>query len=110
LKPRWGESSVKLASKLLQDPNKVCGTCMHVRLNLGLVGSLDFKLKLKQIMQRVTAKCTTTEDINIDDRLFEVLALLNWLQKQKFYCKKEKNWTHLFDAACYAWQAKLHSL
>lgn len=83
---------------------------MHVRLNLGLVGSLDFKLKLKQIMQRLTTQCKTTEDISIDNHLFEVLALLKWLSKQKFYCKREKGWTHLFDAACYAWQPKLHSL
>jgi len=102
----WTESTVRLASKLLLDPNKVCGTCVHLRLNLGLVGSLDFKLKLKQIMQQLTAQCTTTEDISIDAHLFEVLALLNWLHKQKFYCKKEKSWTHLFDEACYTWQPR----
>jgi len=106
LRPFSRESSVKLASKLLLDPNKVCGTCMHVRLSLGLVGSLDFKLKLKQIMQRLTAQCKTTEDISIDNNLFEVLALLNWLHKQKFYCKREKSWTHLFDVACYGWQLR----
>jgi len=104
------EPTVELASKLLQDPNKVCGTCTHIRLNLGLVGSLDFKLKLRQIVQRLTAQCKTTEDICIDDHLFEVLGLLNWLQKQKFYCQREKGWTHLFDAACYAWQPKSQSL
>jgi len=105
-RPPWRESSVKLTSKLLLDPNKVCGTCMHVRLNLGLVGSLDFKLKLQRIMQGLTTQCKTTEDISIDDNLFEVLALLNLLQKQKFYCRKEKGWVNLFDAACYAWQPR----
>jgi len=110
LRPFSMEYSVKLASKPLLDPNKVCGTCMHVRLSLGLVGSLDFKQRLKQVMQGLTTQCTTNEDISIDDRLFEVLALLNWLHKQKFYCKKEKSWIHLFDAACYAWQPKSHSL
>jgi len=79
---------------------------MHVRLSLGLVATLDFKQRLKQVMQGLTTQCTTNEDISIDDRLFEVLALLNWLHKQKFYCKKEKSWTHPFDAACYAWSPK----
>jgi len=79
---------------------------MHVRLSLGLVASLDFKLKLKRIIQQLTAQCTTTEDISIDDNIFEVLALLNWLQKQKFYCRTEKGWVRLFDVACYAWSPK----
>jgi hypothetical protein len=97
---------VQLASTGLLDPNKVCGTCMHVRLSLGLVGSLDFKSKLKQITQQLAAQWQTMENISIDNELFEVLALLNWLSKQKFYCKREKGWTHLFDVACYTWQPR----
>jgi len=57
-------------------------------------------------MQRLTAQCQTMENITIDNELFEVLALLNWLSKQKFYCRAERNWTHILDKACYAWKLR----
>jgi len=95
-----------LASKLLLDPNKVCGTCTHIRPRLGIVGTLQFRAKLERVVQRLGAEKDIMENISIDDNLFEVLALLNLLQKQQFYCKKEKGWVNLFDAACYAWQPR----
>jgi hypothetical protein len=94
----------------LLDPNKVCGTCTHIRPRLGLVGTLEFQAKLERVVQRLGAEKDTMENTRIDDNLFEVLALLNWLQKQKFYCRREKCWVHILDAGCFAWQPKLHSL
>jgi len=99
-----------LASKLLLDPSKVCGTCTHIRPCLGLIDTLEFRAKLKRAVQLLEAEKDTMENISIDNNLFEVLAQLNWMQKRKLYCKKEKSWTHLFDTACYAWQPKIHSL
>jgi len=42
----------------------------------------------------------------MDRSLFEVLALLHWMARQKIYCKKERSWTHFFDEPCYAWQLR----
>lgn len=90
----------------MRDKIKVCGTCVHVRLSLGIATSLDFKVNLTTILSRLIEQCDTMESLNLDDDLFEVLALLNWLSKQKFYCRKEKGWTHLFDTSCYSWQSR----
>jgi len=77
---------------------------------LGIVGTLQFRAKLERVVQQLGAGRDTMENISIDDNLFEVLALLNLLQKQKFYCRKVKGWVNIFDTGCYGWQPKLHSL
>lgn len=87
----------------MPNPNKVCATCIHVRLTLGIVTSLDFKERLRDILQSLTCQSNETGEATIDNNLVEMLAFLNWLSKKKFYCRNEKSWTPLFDMACYAW-------
>jgi len=90
--------------KDVRGQDKICGTCRHVRLSLGVVTSLDFKSRLEQVLERL--RLCDAGSINIDSDLLSVLSLLNDLARQRFYCFKEQGWTHLFDRACYAWQPR----
>jgi len=76
-----------------------------MRLTLGIVTNIDFKQRLHRILQHFETSDVSSE-ICIDDELLTILALLNELGRQKFYCRKEQGWTHLFDVACYAWQSR----
>ncbi|MFQ5758621.1 MAG: hypothetical protein ACE5IF_02970 [Candidatus Bathyarchaeia archaeon] len=76
-----------------------------MRLTLGIVTSLDFKRRLKSVLERLKPY-DISSDVHIDSELLWVLALLNELARQKLYCRKEHSWTHLFDTACFAWQPR----
>lgn len=90
----------------MPDPSKICAVCRHIRLTLGVVTSLEFRERLNDVLQRLAYQSDKTSEVTIDNNLVEMLAFLNWLSKQKFYCRNEHSWTRLFDVACYAWQPR----
>ena len=95
---------VMVFMKNMSGQHKICGTCQHIRLSLGIVTSLDFKSRLEQVLERLSL--CDADSICVDSDLLSILSLINELSRQKFYCLNEQGWTHLFDRACYAWQQK----
>lgn len=43
----------------------------------------------------------------MEEGFLQLILVANYFKRQKYWCKREKCWTHLLDPGCSLWQRKI---